>query len=233
MSARSKDNRYRKTIHFQLDLNKPGGQEIAQHIQDLKRERAYSKAVRDGIRLVVDLQKGRLDVLQELFPWVIEKIAAQPETLPVEALEKVASNTEDAFRRHIEQLENLILQQGAVPVHPGQKPSEVKPPVYNNDDFDLEITRTGNTENNNSSWNFMIASSMQVYGNCDSLPPQIVDYGLRTGRIPADMVKRKPMAKSPPKVAKSTHKKQENPGKIAGADTSFISPEFDDLDDYL
>ena len=233
MSSRSRDKRYRKTINFQLDLNKPDEQAIAQHIQELKRERGYSKAIRDGIRLIVDLRNGRLDVLYELFPWVLQQTASQTESLPVEALEKVASNTENALRRHIEQLENLILQQGAIPVNPGQKPSEVRLPVSRNDDFEIEITRTGNTENNNSGWNFMIASAMQIYGNCDSLPPQIIDYGLRTGRIPADSVRRKTTAKRDAKSTGSASFEKGNPGKIAGADAALVAPDFDDLEDFL
>ena len=229
MKAQSRDKRYRKTINFQLDLNKPDGQEVAQHIKELKRGRGYAKAIRDGIRLIVDLQKGRLDVLRELFPWVVEQSASSSESLPIEALEKVAFSTENALRRHIEQLENLILQQGAIPVNPGQKPSEVSPPARKNDDFEIEITRTGNTENNNSGWNFMIASAMQIYGNCDSLPPQIIDYGLRTGRIPADMIRRKSSAKS----TESAPTEQANPGKIAGTDVTLAAPDFDDMEDFL
>ncbi|HKI69834.1 MAG TPA: hypothetical protein VKA67_09610, partial [Verrucomicrobiae bacterium] len=95
------------------------------------------------------------------------------------------------------------------------------------------ITHTGNTENNNSGWNFMIASALQVYGNCDSLPPQIVDYGLRTGRTPADAIRHKTAPKNEAKSTKSTPVEKGNPGKIAGADASLAAPDFDDLEDFL
>lgn len=41
----------------------------------LKRQRAFSAVVRDGIRLIVDLKDKKLDVLYEMFPWVIERLA--------------------------------------------------------------------------------------------------------------------------------------------------------------
>jgi hypothetical protein len=228
MATHNKRRRYRKQFWFQLDLNKPDEQKIASRIGDLKRERTFSKTIRDGIRLIWDLQKGRVEVLQELFPWVLEQ---QSDTSSETAIEKVTSTTEDLMRQHIERLESLILQQGATPIADGIKPSAValsrtgSPSI---DDIQLEVKHATNSENNNASWNFMIASALQIYGDYDNLPPQVIDYGLRTGRIPADRVKRKTAPQSPKGTSSN-----ENPQKIANADIVLNEPNFDDLDDLL
>lgn len=44
--------------------------EIGETIEELKQERKFAPTIRDGIRLINDLRKGKLDVLFELFPWV-------------------------------------------------------------------------------------------------------------------------------------------------------------------
>ena len=61
---------YRIMQKFWLDLEKPDHEEVNEIIHALKRARSYSKAIRDGLRLIFDLSAGNLDVLFELFPWV-------------------------------------------------------------------------------------------------------------------------------------------------------------------
>lgn len=60
---------YRLMFKFWLDVNKPTEACIADSIELLKNERSFSQAIRDGIRLIVDLRAGQTDVLHELFPW--------------------------------------------------------------------------------------------------------------------------------------------------------------------
>ena len=48
---------------------------VAEHIQKLKSERAFTSTIRDGIRLIVDLRAGRVDVLRELFPDIVAKLS--------------------------------------------------------------------------------------------------------------------------------------------------------------
>ena len=62
--------RYRMRFDFQLNVAKEDEYAIAEQIANLKSQGRYSKTVRDGIRLVSDLNDGNLDVLFELFPWV-------------------------------------------------------------------------------------------------------------------------------------------------------------------
>ena len=66
-------NRYRLRFVFWLDMLRSDELKLADKIELLKNERLFAKTIRDGIRLVVDLREGRVDVLRELFPWVLEQ----------------------------------------------------------------------------------------------------------------------------------------------------------------
>lgn len=64
--------RQRERVDFWLDLLKPDEGELLQVIETLKKQRLFTKTVRDGIWLVWDLSHGRTNALLELFPWVAE-----------------------------------------------------------------------------------------------------------------------------------------------------------------
>ena len=59
---------------FWLDFTKDHELMIAEEIDALKRHRLFTRTIRDGIRLIVDLRKGKTDVLCELFPKIVEKL---------------------------------------------------------------------------------------------------------------------------------------------------------------
>lgn len=59
---------------FWLDDQREGDHEIAAIIDTFKARRAYSKAIRDGLRLIADLEKGGIAVLLELYPHVTERL---------------------------------------------------------------------------------------------------------------------------------------------------------------
>lgn len=50
----------------------------------------------------------------------------------------------------------------------------------------LEIKQATASDDDKPTWNFMIASAQAVYGHYKHLPPEIVAYGVRIGRIPPD-----------------------------------------------
>lgn len=72
----------RERVNFWLDLEKDDQFEVADMVFELKRQRAFSKTVRNGLRLMMDLQAGRVNVLLELFPDVVDAIAEQGRALP-------------------------------------------------------------------------------------------------------------------------------------------------------
>jgi len=70
-------NRFRLQYKFWLDANKADEHALAELIDQMKQERAFTRAVRDGLRLIADLWRGNLDVLLELFPDVEQAFYAR------------------------------------------------------------------------------------------------------------------------------------------------------------
>lgn len=69
-----KKERLRQRYIFWLNLNKQTDSELAAHIAELKAGRKFVRTIRDGLRLIQDLQAGHLAVLLALFPWVAEQL---------------------------------------------------------------------------------------------------------------------------------------------------------------
>ena len=93
---------------FWLNYNKDEELLLAETIDELKRERSFSKTIRDGIRLVNSLRKGKLDVLFELFPWVKAEFMAD--------VQPKETAGEKALREQLQRLEKLLLEQGNKPI---------------------------------------------------------------------------------------------------------------------
>ncbi len=99
--------RFRLRFTFWLDMQKADEAGIAEMIDSLKADRTFASVIRDGIRLMCDLRAGRTDVLFALFPWVRE--AAHP--APV-------ATADQRLQQQIKRLEELLLAQGNIPIHP-------------------------------------------------------------------------------------------------------------------
>lgn len=99
--------RFRLKFMFWLDVTKADDYALAEQIEELKYQRRFTQTIRDGIRLICDLRRGKLDVLFELFPWVRAEFLATIE--PVEAR---SPSLEDQLKR----LEALMLRQGFAPL---------------------------------------------------------------------------------------------------------------------
>ena len=76
----AQEKRYRVRRMFQLDLNNPEHVEIDDIIEWLKNDRAYSPAIRDGLRLIWELRQGKTDTLLELFPFVVQAVNNNPDS---------------------------------------------------------------------------------------------------------------------------------------------------------
>ncbi len=100
--------RFRLKYLFWLDVNKEDEYAIAELIDELKEKRSFTRAIRDGIRLICDLRDGSTEVLFELFPWIRSELS-QPERVG-------ETPAEIAIREQLERVEKLIVEQGAVPV---------------------------------------------------------------------------------------------------------------------
>lgn len=192
ITPKGRHRRYRKLFQFQLDLNDPEEKAIAQEIHDLKRERSYSKTIRDGIRLVADLRKGKTDVLRELFPWVMEQKEEISTPTVVDPSDKISS----ILKAEIERLTAILTQHGMNSIEPSTAAPPVRStmkPATNPADM-LEIKQAQRSGDDKPTWNFMISSALSVYGHCNFLPADIKEYGVRTGRIQPEMILAKPAA---------------------------------------
>ena len=111
--------RFRLQFKFWLDMHKADERDLAEQIEDLKQGGAFTKAVRDGIHLVVDLWHGNLDVLITLFPWVEDAFyqrftEQQPET---------------SIQLQLARLEKLLIEQGSTPINSEPQKKVVVPQV--------------------------------------------------------------------------------------------------------
>jgi len=90
-------------FEFWLDADKDNELLLMEDIDGLKRNRLFSKTIRDGIRLIMDLRKGNLDVLVELFPQFKSRIRAADDT-------SRAGGDEASVNEKLDRLESILLQ---------------------------------------------------------------------------------------------------------------------------
>lgn len=95
----------RYQFRFWLDCDKDDQLLLADAIDDLKHQRAWAGTIRDALRLVLDLRAGGLDVLFELFPWVMADLNER-----VEARARAAADAH--ITGQLARLERLLAQQG-------------------------------------------------------------------------------------------------------------------------
>ena len=74
---------FRMRFNFWLDMSKQDEFELADTIDILKEKRSFTAVVRDGIRLIVDLKRGKTDVLRELFPAIVAGMEGQRDSIAV------------------------------------------------------------------------------------------------------------------------------------------------------
>ena len=154
---------YRVMQKFWLDLEKPDEEEINQMIDNYKRKRQFSRIIRDGIRLMWSLGQGDLDVLFELFPWVMDVFyqRALADYQPQDA----------ALQQQLARLEKLLIEQGSVPIDQvptGPKPlmmSPVPETVDDEDDSALLTLKKTASASKQASANFLASAfSLQEGG---------------------------------------------------------------------
>lgn len=133
---------YRVMQKFWLDLEKPDHEEVNEIIYTLKSARTYSKAIRDGLRLIIDLHRGNLDVLFELFPWVRAEFLEH-----IVAVQPQKSEAELAITRQLARIEELLASNKSSPAldtqgRGGPKPMtvpQVAAPVFDDEDDELPV----------------------------------------------------------------------------------------------
>lgn len=200
ISTRSSGRRtYRVQFRFWLDVLRDEEHDLAVYAEELKKNRTFIQTIRDGLRLIRDLRQGRVEVLEQLFPFVKQHYAKLP-----------------APEDRLERIEQLLLARSTlvdmtIPTETSRKtlstPQKLKPE-------DLEIKQAQNSGDDKPTWNFMISSALSVYGHCRYLPKEIQEYGLRTGRLDSKT------ASLQPKASEGSAKKMDVP--------QFAPPSFDE-----
>lgn len=217
---------FRLRFSFWLDLKKPFEDMLAEAIDQLKNERMFSRAIREGLAIWLTLRERDTSLLFELHPWILENIQTPAPPTPEGGSELIS---------RLDRLEMLLLQSKTDSdkkiMSSNTKNYPVNEGAYK--DIELKVETAKTDKDNRSDYNFMIASAINVYGNYDSLPPEIIDYGLRTGRIPADAVQRKVVETIHVPLGGTQPRHTGGPKQMDVP--QFDAPTFDDdvLGDYL
>lgn len=144
--------RFKLRYEFWLEPGKGDHEAVMDVIDDLKANRAFAPVVRDGIMIVAELRKGRVDLLLKLFPWVervvLERIPEPERVLP-------SSSEVDDLRAEVERLKAWIASSQQVVAEQQPRPMDVtSPPPPIDDDVTLVI-KQADAADSNASQNFL------------------------------------------------------------------------------
>lgn len=192
---------HRLQFRFWLDVIRPEEDQLAEYVNDLKEKRSFAQTIREALHLIRDLRQGRVEVLLRLFPW-IEDHFAKPISAPAPML------LPDPFREQLDRIERYFHQ---LPVAPTSQPMLLlDEPLPDEPTILMERVK-----DSKSGWNNLI-SMAGLTGNYGVLAPEILAYGLESGRIPPQFA---------PKKDEIAPKQMDVP--------QFALPVFDDDDDMI
>lgn len=135
-------------ISFWLDANKDDELLLLEDIDRLKGMRKFTRTVRDGIRLMIDLQEGKVDVLFELFPDLKKRLNSQEIGHEAERLARM----EEILLKIDKSNELLILDQ---PHHSRTSNKPKTRELMSPDEEDLDLLEVKKDSKSNSSENFL------------------------------------------------------------------------------
>ncbi len=109
---------FRLRFTFWLDMLNDIEQDLADYIETLKTQRSFVKTVRNGLRVMRDLQAGQVEILFELFPWIkaefIAGVMPKPDTDP---------SGNEKIRKELEQIRDLLLRNSTPPIVASEAPT--------------------------------------------------------------------------------------------------------------
>lgn len=163
--------RYRVQYKFWLDQNKDTDLELCDYCEMLKNQRSFAASIRDGLRLIRDLRNHKLGVLFELFPWVNDWLENRAHAI-------ANGNTDiKALRQQIEQLERALIHERMAPTRqhiPDDMPDTLP-------EFEIKVGKSDKIP----AYEVMISGAM-LARKFHKLPPEVMAYGIKRGRIPAE-----------------------------------------------
>lgn len=206
-----KPKRYRLPFTFWLNVQDDTDCALADECSAMIEKRQLTPMIRNGLRLILDLKAGKTEVLEQLFPWVLEGRSVVIET-----------PSQDDLHAHLARLERLILSQ----------PQPQKQVSTRRDDDDLldTLNITQSKSDENAGFNMMISMS-GLTGKWGDLPTDVLEYGKAKGRIPAaaEMILKE---RNKPVMADTSVQNMHtgNPKPIAGANITLAPPPDDEIE---
>jgi len=91
----------RRHWRFWININDPGQEELNRFCEWASEQRKLAQLIRDGLRLMGTLREGRVDVLIEMFPFVLQALTPSVSSEP--------SRSGDTDKR-LERIEQLLLE---------------------------------------------------------------------------------------------------------------------------
>lgn len=237
LSLEKKDHRLQ--FRFWLDVIRPEEESLAEYVEDLKVRRSFAQTIRDALRLIRDLQAGRLFVLLSLFPWVEdyfrERFAnATPAPQP------------DWLHGQLEQLRELLQQRpmlpsGDSPALPESRPIAKLPAANNINNIDLEIKKTSKPVNAGrililQVWLTSSEKNIELF-KAEDLEMVTGHPAFNQSLIKAEIARRKKAAQFTPQpaaekpvIAEPPPATTGNSKQLKGAEIEFAAPDFEELD---
>lgn len=118
--------RFKLRYEFWLEPDKPEHEQVMEAIERLKSDRAFAPVLRDGILVAEDLQRGSVEVLLEIYPWVANVIQG----------DQAAAKTIERLNTEIEALKGMLayMAQQNPPVPSTEQGRAPLPPLAVEDD---------------------------------------------------------------------------------------------------
>lgn len=164
LQTNTQQKSYRLQVRFWLDVFRDEEYELAQYVDDLKQKRSFSATVRDALNLIRDLKNGKVETLLRLFPWVEDYFKSKL--------------IDDPLREQIKQLTALV--QTGLPA-PERRSLPAPPPA----EPELVIKQAAPSQDVNPNANLRIQAAQMLGDAYHILTASDIEYGIRTGRIPA------------------------------------------------
>lgn len=140
---------YRIMFKFWLDVTKDQEATLADYCEAAKEKRRFTRIIREGLSLMMDLQQGKTEVLRALFPGIVEAIKA-------EAKPPTTDGNAENLAQALARLEKLMLQNAQLPAKANVGSALKLLPAPTDDDPDLiPIKIAEDTSSKDISANFL------------------------------------------------------------------------------
>lgn len=200
-----------KQMMFWLNTDNPMHGDAWEIAETLKAQRKFNPSVVNGLRLIHDLNQGKTDVLFELFPLLEQQFQS--------VTPSGNGGDSDKLLRELDTIKQLLATQGAFPASPnGQVMKKLDGASKDIDEPLIDMKKDTAAKDYPQWWDGVITVAA-LSENYASLAPDILAYGIRTGKVPASF--------APPKVNPAAIPKQDGNAKIMQVQ-QFAAPVFDD-----